>query len=113
MKLDPLRNLPGVVASALIGPDGLPLDAYGEGADVLAAEMASLRGSLDRTSRRLGAGDVTRISFTTERIEVVAVTSGEYILGAVMLRGSDTRAIQQALARLALDVRDLPRVERT
>ena len=50
MKIDALRNLPGVVASALISPDGLPLDAYGEGADVLAAELASLSASLDRTS---------------------------------------------------------------
>lgn len=112
MKIDALRNLPGVVASALISPDGLPLDAYGEGADVLAAELASLRDSLDRTSRRLGAGDVTRIAFITERIEVVAVTTGDYTVGAVMLRGSDTRTIQQALARLALDLRDLPRTER-
>ncbi len=109
MRIDALRSLPGVIAAALVGPDGLALDSHGEGGDVLAAELASLRATLDRTGRRLGAGEVTRIAFTSERVEVVAVTSGQFLLGAAMLRGSDTRATQQALARIALDLRDLPR----
>ncbi|ANE43748.1 roadblock/LC7 domain-containing protein [Deinococcus puniceus] len=111
MKLEPLHAIPGVVASALVGPDGLPIEMYGEAGDALAAELASLRASLDRTGRRLGAGEVTRMAFTSERVEVVALSSGEFVLGAAMLRGSDTRAAQQALARLALDLTDLPKVD--
>lgn len=110
-KLDPLRGVPGVVACALVGPDGLPAELLGEGGDALAAELASLRVSLDRTARRLGAGSVTRIAFTSERVEVVAVTSGDFILGAAQARGTDTRAAQQLLARLALELTDLPRPE--
>ena len=110
-RLDPLRGVPGVVASALVGPDGLPIELLGEGGDALAAELASLRMGLDRTARRLGAGNVTRVAFTSERIEVVAVTSGEFILGVAQTRGTDTRAAQQLLARLALDLGSLPRPE--
>lgn len=110
-KLDPLRGVPGVVASALVGPDGLPAELLGEGGDALAAELASLRVGLDRTARRLGAGNVTRIAFTSERVEVVAVTSGDFILGVAQTRGSDTRTAQQLLARLALELTDLPRPE--
>ncbi|MFD2610026.1 roadblock/LC7 domain-containing protein [Deinococcus taklimakanensis] len=108
MKLAALRQLPGVIASALVGPDGLPLEAHGEGSEVLAAELAALRSCTERANRRLGAGDISRLAFTSERIEVVAVTSGPFILGAAMLRGSDTRTTQQTLARLALELRDLP-----
>lgn len=111
MRIDPLRTIPGVVASALVGPDGLPIESYGDGGDALAAELTSLRTSLDRTGRRLGAGEVTRIAFTSERVEVVAVASGNFVLGAALARGSDTRTAQQTMARLALDLNHLPRVE--
>ncbi|EYB67878.1 hypothetical protein DEIPH_ctg031orf0016 [Deinococcus phoenicis] len=110
-RLDPLRAVPGVIASTLVGPDGLPVELIGEGGDALAAELASLRVGLDRTGRRLGAGNVTRIAFTSERVEVVAVTSGDFILGVALTRGHDTRAAQQHLARLALELTDLPRAE--
>lgn len=108
MKLDPLRNIPGMVASVLVGDDGLPIDMIGEGGDALAAELASLRTWLDRTTQRMGAGRVSRVAFTTERMEIVAVASGHYVLGSAVTRGHDTRPVQQALARLALDVAELP-----
>ncbi|ALW88458.1 roadblock/LC7 domain-containing protein [Deinococcus actinosclerus] len=104
MILDPLRTLPGVIAAALVGADGLAVESYGDGGDGLAAELASLRQGMDRTGRRLGTGDVTRLAFTSERVEVVAVTTGPYTLGAAMTRGSDTRTAQQSLARLAVDL---------
>lgn len=111
MITDALQGLPGVVALALVGTDGLPVESQGEGGDALAAELASLRASLDRVGRRLGAGEVTRLTFTSERVEVVAVASGAYLLGAALSRGHDTRAAQQALARLALELGALPRGE--
>ncbi|WP_019584854.1 roadblock/LC7 domain-containing protein [Deinococcus apachensis] len=111
MRLDPLRAVPGVVASALVGPDGLFIELIGEAGDALAAELAALRVVLDRVGRRLGAGNVTRVAFTSERVEVVAVTSGDFVLGVALTRGHDTRAAQQLLARLALELTDLPRPE--
>ncbi|GHG16243.1 hypothetical protein CBQ26_17330 [Deinococcus indicus] len=111
MIIDPLRTLPGVIAAALVGPDGLPIETHGDGGDAMAAELSALRASLDRTGRRLGAGEVTRIAFTSERIEVVAVSSGDFVLGAAMARGTDTRTAQQTLARLALELGHLPRPE--
>ncbi|MBZ9753081.1 roadblock/LC7 domain-containing protein [Deinococcus sp. HMF7620] len=111
MILDPLRTLPGVVAAALVGPDGLTIEGHGDGGDALAAELSALRVGMDRTCRRLGAGEVTRIAFTSERIEVVAVTIADFILGAAMTRGTDTRNAQQTLARIVLDLPNLPRPE--
>lgn len=108
MKLDPLRTVPGVVAAALVGDDGLPIEAIGEGNEALAAELASLRQTVNRISERLGAGRVTRLAFTSERMEIVALSSGDYLLGAAVQRGNDTRPAQQVLARLALEVVDLP-----
>lgn len=112
MKIDVLRDLPGVIASALVGPDGLPVEASGDGGDVLAAELTALRTVLDRLGRRLGAGEVSRIALTSERVEVVAITSGDYVAGAALSRSSDTRSAQQALAKLVLDLGDLPRAGR-
>ncbi|GAA5511721.1 hypothetical protein Dcar01_00434 [Deinococcus carri] len=111
MRLDSLRGVPGVMACALVSPDGLPIELLGEGGEALAAELASLRVGLDRLSRRLGAGYVTRLAFTSERVEVVAVTSGDFTLGVAVTRGHDTRLAQQLLARLALELTDLPRAE--
>ena len=51
----------------------------------------------DVVRRRAGSVDV-----------VVGIEARGFILGAAMLRGSDTRTTQQALARLALELRDLP-----
>lgn len=108
MKLDQLRSVQGMVASVLVGYDGLPIEMIGEGGEALAAEITSLRSWLDRTSSRMGAGRVTRIAFTTERMEIVALASGDYILAAAITRGHDTRGAQQILARLALEIVDLP-----
>ncbi|MFC3835097.1 roadblock/LC7 domain-containing protein [uncultured Deinococcus sp.] len=111
MIIDALQGLSGVVAAALVGPDGLPIESQGEGGDALAAELAALRATFDRVGRRLGAGDVTRLTMTSERVEVVAVTSGQHVIGVALARGQDTRSAQQALARVALDLLPLPRVE--
>lgn len=108
MKLDSLRTVPGLVAATLVGDDGLPLEAIGEGNEALAAEIASLRHAVTRISERMGAGRVTRLTFTSERMEIVALSSGDYLLGAAIQRGNDTRPAQQALAKLALDILDLP-----
>ena len=108
MKLDPLKSVPGLVAGVLVGYDGLPLEMVGEGGEALAAELASLRATVTRISSHLGAGRVTRLAFTSERMEVVAIASGDYVLGAAVMRGNDTRPAQQALARLALEIIDLP-----
>lgn len=101
MRLDTLRSLSGVRACALVGEDGLPLEMQGELGDVLAAELASLRASSERVGRRLGTGQMTRLTFTSDLIEVVAVFTGSFTLGAALLRGTDTRSAQQALARIA------------
>lgn len=108
MKLDPLRSVPGLVAAALVGEDGLPIEFIGEGGEALAAELAALRTGITRVSERMGAGRVTRLSFTSERMEVVALASGDYVLGTAIMRGNDTRPAQQAIARLALEIVDLP-----
>lgn len=99
-RLDSLRELPGVSAAALLGCDGLPLAAVGEGADLLAAELAALRGPLDRLGRRLGVNDVSRLALTTPTLEVVALCRGDYTLGAALVRGVDTSAARQQLAAL-------------
>lgn len=108
MKLETLRTVPGLVAGVLVGPDGLPIESVGDGSEALAAELASLRGTVTRISERLGAGRVTRLAFTSERMEIVAMASGDYVLGAALMRGNDTRLVQQTLARLALEIIDLP-----
>ncbi|MCY1702097.1 roadblock/LC7 domain-containing protein [Deinococcus sp. SL84] len=111
-RLDGLRELPGVSAAALVGRDGLPLAALGEGADLLAAELTALRGSLDRLGRRLGVDEVSRLALTTPTLEVVALAQGDYVLGAALVRGIDTSAARQRLAALMDEVqRSLPAAE--
>lgn len=108
MKLDALKAVPGLVAGVLVGEDGLPIESVGEGGEALAAELAAVRSTFMRVSDRLGAGRVTRLAFTSERMEIVALASGDYVIGAAVMRGSDTRVAQQVLARLVLEVVDLP-----
>lgn len=110
MRLDSLRAQPGLIAAVLVGPDGLPLEMIGEG-EGLAAELAALRSWIGRADQRLGAGRVTRIALTTEQLELVALASGPYLLGAALTRGVDTRPMQQALAKLALEAAELPHPE--
>jgi predicted regulator of Ras-like GTPase activity (Roadblock/LC7/MglB family) len=100
MKLDVLHTLPGLVAAALVGRDGLALETVGEGGEALAAELAALRDSAERVGRRLGGGAVSRFALTGEKIEILALTAGDYVLGAALARGVDTRPAQQQLAQL-------------
>lgn len=104
MRLAELSTLPGVLACALVGEDGLALEMSGELGEVLAAELAALRSGVERAGRRLSAGQVTRLAFTGETLEVVALFSGERAVGAALARGSDTRAAQQALARVGTEL---------
>lgn len=83
----------------------------GPGGDALAAELTSLGAVLERMGRRLGAGAVTRVAFTSERVEVVAVAGETFLLAAALQRGTDTRAAGQLLARLASELSDLPVLE--
>ncbi|MFC6591140.1 roadblock/LC7 domain-containing protein [Deinococcus lacus] len=103
-QLDALRAVPGLAVAVLVGADGLALSQVGEGADLLAAELTALRTSMLRTARRLGVGEITRLSFTTGNLEVVALTHGDYVLGAAVMRGNDTRQAQQALAQVMSDL---------
>ena len=108
MKLRALLAVPGLHSAALVGPDGLALEAHGELGEQLAAEVAALRLGMDRSSRRLGGGALTRLAFTTEQLEVVAVAAGIHTAALAMPRGSDTRAAQLELARLATELVGLP-----
>lgn len=110
MRLDELRQQPGVIAAVVVGPDGLPLEMIGE-AEGLAAELAELRHWINRVGRRMQAGHVTRIAFTTEKLEIVALATGDYVLGAATTRGLDNRPMQQTLAKLALDAFSMPSTE--
>ncbi|WP_027482679.1 roadblock/LC7 domain-containing protein [Deinococcus pimensis] len=104
MKLRGLLAAPGVRAAALVGRDGLALEAYGEEGERLAAELAALRADFERVSRRLGGGQLTRLAFTAELFEVVAVNVGEYVAAVAVTRGADTRPAQQELARVAAEL---------
>jgi len=104
VRLAELSTLPGVLACALVGEDGLALEMSGELGEVLAAELAALRSGGERAGRRLSAGQITRLAFTSDTLEVVALFSGARAVGAALPRGSDTRAAQQALARVAAEL---------
>ncbi|PYE55246.1 roadblock/LC7 domain-containing protein [Deinococcus yavapaiensis] len=104
MKLRSLLTAPGVRAAALVGRDGLALEAYGEEGDHLAAELAALRAGMERASRRLNGGPLTRLAFTSERFEIVAVAVGEFTAAVAVTRGQDTRPAQMELARVAVEL---------
>ncbi|ADV66488.1 roadblock/LC7 domain-containing protein [Deinococcus maricopensis] len=104
MKLNAMMAMPGVQAAVMVGLDGLALEAHGADAERLAAELAALRTSMERITRRLEAGGISRVAFTSDKYEVVAVALPNMMLAALLARGVDTRAAQQELARVALDV---------
>ncbi|MFC5849074.1 roadblock/LC7 domain-containing protein [Deinococcus petrolearius] len=104
MTLDALRTLPGLVAAALVGRDGLALETVGEGGEALAAELAALRADAERVGRRLGGGAVSRLTLTSEGVEIVALNAGDLVLCAALARGVDTRPAAQQLARLIQDL---------
>lgn len=110
MRIAALQNVPGLVAAALVGPDGLALDRLGDGGDILAAELAAMRAALERSARRLGSGEITRLAYTTERVEVFAVMKDQFTLGVAMARGQDQRLAQQTIAQIIRDLQ-LPQPE--
>ncbi|WP_161882441.1 roadblock/LC7 domain-containing protein [Deinococcus alpinitundrae] len=97
-------DLPGVEGAVLSSADGLNLESYGHYTELLAAELAALRATFERAARQSGLGQMSRVSITAETLEIVAVTAGPYLAAAALTRGIDTRAAQQALARLALNL---------
>jgi len=99
----------GVKRAVLTGLDGLVIEALGRGtppAEVLAAELASLARHLAPLAQAL-SGEVRRFTLATETHEVLALKVGEYLLGAVVERGMDRRAIGQELSRIALRLQNL------
>ena len=104
-RIEELHSLPELTAAALVGADGLLLAGTGDGAELLAAELAGLQVTLERLSRRLGAGEVSHLALTTPTLEIVALSREGYTLGAALRRGVDTAAARQHLAAL---IEDLP-----
>ncbi len=101
--LGPLANL-GVQRAVLTGLDGLVIETLGRGqpeAEVLAAELASLVRRMTPLAEALG-GEVRRFTLATGEREVLALRVGGYILGAVIDRGANRKAVGQALSRIAL-----------
>ncbi|WP_337844355.1 roadblock/LC7 domain-containing protein [Thermus sp.] len=99
----------GVKRAVLTGLDGLVIEALGRGApsaEVLAAELASLVRHMAPLAEALG-GEVRRFTLATEDQEVLAVRVGGYVLGAVIERGMDRKAIGNELSRIALRLSEL------
>lgn len=94
----------GVDQAVFTGMDGLVIEALGQGppsAEVLAAELAALARRMDPLAQALG-GKVLRFTLATEDREVLAVRVGEFLLGAVVHRGLNRKAVGQELSRIAL-----------
>lgn len=108
MKLAALLGVPDVHAAVLVGEDGLALEAIGEDAELLAAELAELHRPLARASRRLGAGEITRVSFGTARFDVLALRAGSVLVAVSLPHGADTRPAQLELARVATALTETP-----
>lgn len=102
--LGPVIDLPGVEGAVLSSTDGLSLESYGHYTELLAAELSALRAVFERAARPGGVGGVSRLAITTDSMEIVAVTAGQYLAAVALTRGVDTRAAQQALARMALSL---------
>ena len=99
----------GVKRAVLTGLDGLVIEALGRGnppAEVLAAELASLVRHMTPLAEAL-SGEVRRFTLATENHEILALRVGEYVLGAVIERGMNRRAVGQELTRIALRVENL------
>ncbi|AEV15617.1 MAG: roadblock/LC7 domain-containing protein [Thermus sp.] len=99
----------GVRRAVLTGLDGLVIEALGRGsppAEVLAAELASVVRHLTPLAEAL-SGEVRRFTLATEQQELLALKVGEYLLGAVLERGMDRKAVGQELSRIALKIQNL------
>ena len=100
----------GVDQAVFTGMDGLVIEALGQGppsAEALAAEIggwavqADVARRMDPLAQALG-GKVLRFTLATEDREVLAVRVGEFLLGAVVHRGLNRKAVGQELSRIAL-----------
>ena len=94
----------GVDQAVFTGMDGLVIEALGQGppsAEALAAELAALARRMDPLAQALG-GRVLRFTLATEDREFLAVRVGEFLLGAVVHRGLNRKAVGQELSRIAL-----------
>jgi predicted regulator of Ras-like GTPase activity (Roadblock/LC7/MglB family) len=99
----------GVKRAVLTGLDGLVIEALGRGGpspEVLAAELASLARHMAPLTEALG-GEVRRFTLATDAHEVLALKVGGYLVGAVIERGADRKAIGQELSRIALRLQEL------
>nr|WP_183988088.1 roadblock/LC7 domain-containing protein [Deinobacterium chartae] len=102
-----LAGLPGVRVAVLAGADGLALEYAGEEvheAEQYAAELAGISRALVRSASAVNGGRLLRYGFATENLEVLAVQLEDRILAVAVRRGSDTRALQIELARLAVQL---------
>lgn len=108
--LSSLSGLPHVLTTAVIGDDGLLIEAAGGdlvGVDELAAECARLALAASSASARLNGGRLYRFSLTTERFELLLMRAGPgFTLVTAAERGADLRRVQVEMARLAVQLLD-------
>lgn len=100
--LQSLESL-GVTSAVLTGTDGLVIECVARGSlspELLAAEMANMLRSSRNLTQGLG-GEVKRFTLLTDEREILAVTFSEYVLGAIVEKGGDRKAIGTELSRLA------------
>mgnify|MGYP003530161509 CR=1 FL=1 len=94
----------GVAQALFTAMAGLVIAALRYGppsGDAVAAELAALARRMDPLAQALG-GKVLRFTLATEDREVLAVRVGEFLLGAVVHRGLNRKAVGQELSRIAL-----------
>ena len=94
----------GVDQAVFTGMDGLVIEALGQGppsAEALAAAPAALARRMDPLAQAPG-GKVLRFTLAPGDREVLAVRGGEFLLGAVVHRGLNRKAVGQELSRIAL-----------
>ena len=94
----------GVDQAVFTGMDGLVIEALGQGppsAEALAAELAAFARRMAPLPPALGR-TVLRFTLATAAREVLAVRVGELLLGAVVHRGLNRKAVGQELSRIAL-----------
>lgn len=108
--LGSLAGLPHVLTTAIIGDDGLPVEATGGtlvGVEELAAECARLAAAASQAGERLNGGRLYRFSLTTEHFELLLMRAGPgFTLVTAAERGADLRRVQVEMARLAVQLLD-------
>lgn len=101
--LEALKTL-GVDQAVLTGLDGLVIESVGRGhpnPELLAAELASLLRHMGPLAEAL-LGEVRRFTLATDTQEIQAVRAKDYLLAAVITRGTDRKAVGNELVRIAL-----------